>query len=121
MIAREERTIEAGFRDISHCVLDRPDDTVHEQLELGWWDCEKRFNAISPSVDKLDKIKQNRTWETAQVDRSQELEESHSVLRVLGEVLVDHIQRRLEYRVQNSRHLRGQQMLKQKSMRDQFV
>lgn len=38
------RTIQSGFCNITHCVLDSPDDTVHEQLELVRWDTQQCCN-----------------------------------------------------------------------------
>ena len=40
-------TVQACVRYISHCVFDRPDDAVHEQLELRWREGEERYELIS--------------------------------------------------------------------------
>ena len=36
------RTIQTSLRNITHSMLDSPDDTIHEQLELIWWDGQER-------------------------------------------------------------------------------
>ena len=53
------------------------------------------------------------TWEAVQVDCSQKLEESDTMLRELCEVLVDHIKRRFEDRFKNRRDLGREQILEQ--------
>jgi hypothetical protein len=39
--AKTPLTVQPGVGYIPHCVLDRPDDAVHEQLELGRGDGEQ--------------------------------------------------------------------------------
>ena len=73
-------------------MLDRPHNTVHEELELRWRQREKSGEAV-------------------QVDSPQELEEANAVLRELREVLVDHVERRLEYSIQDRRDLRRKKVL----------
>lgn len=43
-------TVEASVRDIAHGVLDRPNDTVHEKLELCRGDGEKGYIHLSMSI-----------------------------------------------------------------------
>lgn len=45
------------------------------------------------------------TGETVEVDCFEQFEEFDSVLRVLGEVLVDHLERTFEYILHDRRHL----------------
>jgi uncharacterized membrane protein YccC len=46
------------------------------------------------------------------IDRTQQLKEAGAVLRELSEILIYHIQGRLEHRVQDRRNLRRQERLK---------
>lgn len=46
------------------------------------------------------------TWEACQVDSAQQFEEANTVLGELRKVLVNHIERRLEHRIQSRRDLR---------------
>lgn len=85
-------TVQTDFCDISHGVLDSPNDRVHEQLELRWWQLEQRRKA-------------------RRIDGTHHLEEANSVLGILCEILVDHVQSRLEYCVEDGADLRSQERL----------
>lgn len=52
------------------------------------------------------------TWEAIQVDRSQQLEEPNTMLGEFREVLVDHIQGRLENGFEDWQNLWGKNWLK---------
>ena len=52
-----------------------------------------------------------RTREAVQVNRTEQLKEANTVFWELGEVLVDHVQRGFEDRVQNGGHLGREQGL----------
>lgn len=81
------QNLETGVSDITHRVLERPDDAVEHQLELGRRYAEEGGEAV-------------------RVDRLQEQEKVRPVLRVLLEVLVDHGQGAFEYRVEYFRYLK---------------
>ena len=80
-------TVKTGLGDVTHRVLDSPDNAIHEQLELLLRDSEEGGEAV-------------------QVDGTEELEEADTVLGELGEVLVDHVERRFEHGVEDGGHLR---------------
>ena len=71
---------------------------------------------VRRAVDRLASIPnpsaKRLTREAIQVDIPQQLEEPDAMFRILREVLVDHVQCRLENCVQNGRDLWSQQMLK---------
>lgn len=77
-----EQDLEAGVGDVPHRVLERPDDAIQHQLELCGGDVEKGGKAVV-------------------VNRLEQQEEVCPVLGVLFEVLVDHLQGALEYRVED--------------------
>ena len=85
-----ETQVETCISDIPHGVLDCPDDAIHRELELGGRQLEQCGEAV-------------------QIDRSQEFEESNAMLGELGEVLVDHVERRLEDSIEDCRHILSEQ------------
>ena len=87
-----EQNLQADLGDVTHRVLERPDDGVEHELEL--W---------------LLKLEQSR--EAVLIDRLQEHEEVLAVLRELLEVAVDHEQRALEHGVEYLGHLFGDAVL----------
>lgn len=86
-------TVETDFCDITHGVLDSPDDGVHEQLELRRRQLEQRREARG-------------------IDSAHHLEETDSVFGVFRKILVDHVQCRLEYCVQDGANLGSQERLR---------
>lgn len=52
------------------------------------------------------------TWEALHINRTKKFVESGTVLRILGEVLIDHVKGGLKYSFQNCRNLRCEQWLK---------
>ena len=65
---RQYLTVQSGFRDVPHGMLDGPDDTIHEQLELGWRNGEKSYNTVYVNKKISQKYKVVHTRETVQVD-----------------------------------------------------
>ena len=82
-------TVKTGLGDVTHRVLDSPDNAIHEQLELLLRDSEEGGEAV-------------------QVDSTEKLEEADTVFGELSEVLVDHVECRLEDSIQDRRYLRRQ-------------
>ena len=79
--------IETRVGHVAHCVLESPDNSVENQLKLGWWQAEERGEAVI-------------------VDRLQQQVEIGPVLREVFEVLVDHVERALENSVKDLRYIR---------------
>jgi hypothetical protein len=94
----EGRTVETDVGDISHTVLDRPDRTVDDELEL------RRGEG-------------DESREAELIDCTQELEEAESMLGELGKVLVDHAQRAFEGRIKDRRDLVGEKALQGRNRR----
>ena len=88
----EAPTVQASLCNVTHRVLDSPDDTVHKELELLWRDRKESREAV-------------------QVDGTQKFEEADTVFRELGEVLVDHVKSWLEHSIQNGRYLGREERL----------
>ena len=80
-----EKDLEAGVRNVSHGVLEGPDDGIEYQLELGGGNCKKRREGVV-------------------IHRLQQEEEIGSVVRKLFKVFVDHGKRALEEGVEDRRH-----------------
>ena len=76
-----EQNLQAGVGDVAHRVLERPDDAVEHELELGRGYAEEG-------------------GEAEVVDGLQEEEEVRSVFGVLFEVFVDHCERAFEHGVE---------------------
>lgn len=104
------RTVQSSLRNISHRVLDGPDDAVHEKLELRRKDGQERCDNSSGTRSIYEHARLTR--EAVQIDCSQQLEEADAVLWELGKVLVDHVQSRLEHGVENGGDLRGKYRLR---------
>ena len=88
-------TVQTDFGNISHCVLDGPDDGIHEQLELWWGQFEQCGKA-------------------RRIDGTHHFEETDSMFGVFRKVLVDHVQGGFEDGVQNRADLRRQQWLRRR-------
>jgi hypothetical protein len=84
--------VEAFAFDSTVVVLGGPHAAVNDKLEVSLVESKKR-------------------GEAALVDLTEELEELHTVLGVLGEVLVDHVEGALEDGVENRRYLFGHHAL----------
>ena len=87
-----ELTVQSCLCNIAHGMLDSPDDAVDEELELRRWNAQQSREAV-------------------EVDCPKKLEEAHTVLRILSEVLVNHAQRWLEDSVEDGGDLRSEQRL----------
>lgn len=88
-------TIQTDFGNVSHRMLDSPDDGIHEQLELWWGQLEQCGKA-------------------GRIDGTHHFEETDSMLGVFRKVLVDHVQGGFEDGVQNRADLRRQQWLRRR-------
>ena len=85
-------TIQADLGDVSHCMLDGPDNGIHEQLELRW-----------------RQLKQ--CGKARRIDGTHHLEETDSMFGIFREVLIDHVQSGLEDGVEDGTNLWRQQGL----------
>jgi len=98
-------------------MLDSPNSTVDDELELrsrksdeSW----RKRTRISSSVVARKHVRFELTRETELIHSSKELEEPNSMLGVLGEILVDHVESALESCVEDRRDLVGEKRLREK-------
>jgi hypothetical protein len=76
--------------------------------------CGRRPSNARIGEQNVDSVNQHcHPWEAIQVDCSQKLEESNTMLRELCKVLVDHVKRRFKDCFENRRNLWREQILKQ--------
>jgi hypothetical protein len=84
-------------------MFDSPDNAIHEQFELIGRDAQQRCG--STVIHRRHRGAEVRTRETIQIDSTQEFEEPDTMFREFGKILIDHAQRGLEDRIQDSRYL----------------
>lgn len=86
-------------------MLDCPDDTVHERLELRRLETQESCTFTSDA--SLKNVACEHTGEAIQIYCAQELEEPATVFWIIREVLADHVQGRLKDGVKNRLNLRS--------------